>query len=469
MMRHVLLFEGDRQAVDHGVNPEMSLAPLHPCREVVEPHHGCQAERGPVNAGFERFARSALQDWESHHGGAVCKSRARADTQYGAERYRRRECSRCPTIAAAPMRILFGSALLLAALATLSGQSAPPARIVAIGDIHGAYDEFAAILQRAGLVDSQLKWSGGRSILVQTGDYTDRGAGVRKVLDLLMRLEGEAKRAGGQLVPLLGNHEVMNLIGDWRDVTPDICAAFAPSSGSDGCLEYRQAMSPNGVYGRWLRGKNIAVVLGDTLFMHAGINPARPSASVADVNNRARSEIRRLDAYRQRLVSRRLIQATDTLQQVLNVSVTELRTATDALAAANAEGKPRPDLDVVLLRDAQDMMDIGKWSLLDPEGPLWFRGYAQWDEAGTSSQVTAFLASQKIARIVVGHSVTASRRVTTRYGGRVLLIDTGMLPLYQGQPAALEIRGTALKAIYPDGEVTLEATPATSTPAIRSR
>ena len=90
-------------------------------------------------------------------------------------------------------------------------------RIVAIGDIHGNYDGFVSILQRAGLVDRDTHWIGGETTLVQTGDIFDRGLGVFKVLDLLMRLEGEAAAAGGQVIVLLGNHEGMNLTGFYRD------------------------------------------------------------------------------------------------------------------------------------------------------------------------------------------------------------------------------------------------------------
>jgi hypothetical protein len=136
--------------------------------------------------------------------------------------------------------LLFAIVLLCTAVQGLA-QSTAPARLVAIGDIHGAYDEFVTILKRAGLINDALAWSGGRATLVQTGDYTDRGPGVRKVLDLLMRLEREAKAAGGQAVILLGNHEVMNLIGDWRDVTPEICAAFATAKSESKRGEtYRQ-------------------------------------------------------------------------------------------------------------------------------------------------------------------------------------------------------------------------------------
>jgi hypothetical protein len=407
----------------------------------------------------------------------------------------------------AGMRVLATAVLLLAAILHGLAQTPPAtARVIAIGDIHGAYEEFVGILKRAGLINEQLVWSGGRSTLVQTGDYTDRGTGVRKVMDLLMRLERDAKRAGGQVVTLLGNHEVMNVIGDWRDVTPDICATFATAQSESkreetfrqyarltpsatppppvyaptrdafmlahapGCLEYREAMGPSGTYGRWLREKPIAAVVGDTLFMHAGINPERPAPrAVSEVIDRARTEMRRLDAYRQRLVSRKLALPSFTLQQLLDVSVAELQHANLALTTAKADGQPPPPLDVPLLREAQDLMEVGKWSLIDPQGPLWFRGYAQWPETETAPTVFGFLDALKLRRIVVGHTVTPSRKVTPRYGARVVLIDTGMLTrAYQGSPAALDLSGGTLKAIYLTEETVLTPTPATPVPATPS-
>ena len=62
----------------------------------------------------------------------------------------------------------------------------------------------------------------------------------------------------------------------------------------------------------------------------------------------------------------------------------------------------------------------------------------------------------KLARIVVGHTPTADRRIHTRFGGRAVTIDTGMLAsFFMGNPSALEISGDRLKAIYPDSEVDL--------------
>ena len=73
-------------------------------------------------------------------------------------------------------------------------------KIVAIGDIHGAYPEFVSILQEMGLIDQQLNWSGGNTHLVQTGDSIDRGTRDKDVLDLLMKLEKQAEKAGGRVL-----------------------------------------------------------------------------------------------------------------------------------------------------------------------------------------------------------------------------------------------------------------------------
>src|SRR5262249_24740600 len=99
-------------------------------------------------------------------------------------------------------------------------------RVVAIGDVHGAYDRLVELLKTTGLIDDKLKWAGGKTHLVQTGDVVDRGPDSRKALDLLHRLSDEAARRGGAVHMLLGNHEVMRMLGDLRFVTPDEYQAF---------------------------------------------------------------------------------------------------------------------------------------------------------------------------------------------------------------------------------------------------
>ena len=100
-------------------------------------------------------------------------------------------------------------------------------RVIAFADVHGAYDDLVKLLKAVGVVDGDLHWSGGLTHLVSTGDLLDRGKDSRKVLDLLMRLQGEAATAGGQLHVTLGNHEAMNLLGHVRDVAPGELEAYA--------------------------------------------------------------------------------------------------------------------------------------------------------------------------------------------------------------------------------------------------
>ena len=93
----------------------------------------------------------------------------------------------------------------------------------------------SAFFSDIGLIDKQNHWTGGKTTFVQTGDLLDRGPKPREVMDLMMALEKEASQAGGRVVSLLGNHEMMNIMGDLRYVTPANYASFA-----DGNSESRQ-------------------------------------------------------------------------------------------------------------------------------------------------------------------------------------------------------------------------------------
>jgi hypothetical protein len=76
-------------------------------------------------------------------------------------------------------------------------------RVVAIGDIHGDYDQFLELLVQTGLTNKKGGWTGGKAHLVQTGDIPDRGPDTRKIMDLVMRLEKQARKAGGQVHALM--------------------------------------------------------------------------------------------------------------------------------------------------------------------------------------------------------------------------------------------------------------------------
>lgn len=158
-------------------------------------------------------------------------------------------------------------------------------RIVAVGDLHGDLDNALAALHLAGVVDRGGTWTGGTTVLVQVGDLTDRGPDSRALIDLLRRLEGEAEAAGGRVVFLLGNHEAMNMLGDWRYVHPGDLAAFG------GAEARRAALAPTGEYGRWLMQHDVVADLGDAVFVHGGLRPELAERGIETLNTEARREL----------------------------------------------------------------------------------------------------------------------------------------------------------------------------------
>ena len=397
------------------------------------------------------------------------------------------------------MKSILTLGLLLALLAgaptqPLNGQGAP--RVVAVGDIHGAIAEFKSILKTTGLADDSGRWSGGKAVLMQTGDYMDRGAGTRAVLDLLMALERQAKDAGGRVFAALGNHEVMNLIGDTRDATPGIFATFADAQSESrrqaaweqyatlasakaakgeavpavyqqtrdawlaahppGYVEYREAVGPRGQYGAWLRGKPIVTEYAGSIFMHAGIAPSLAPTKLDDLNDRVRDEVRRIDRFVQRLVDAKLALPFFTLQEILQVASNEIGVA-NAMIVAAKEGGQAPDrskLNIPLLTEAQEIMKIEEWTVVNPDGALWYRGFATLPDDPAGAPFAALLERYGAKRFVTGHTPQQDGRITVRYGGRVILIDTGMLTdVYKGRASALEIDGEKLTSIYADGRV----------------
>ena len=66
-------------------------------------------------------------------------------------------------------------------------------RIVAVGDIHGDYDNFLKVLQGADIVNRRGNWIAGETHLVQLGDVPDRGPDTSNVIALLKKLEKQAR------------------------------------------------------------------------------------------------------------------------------------------------------------------------------------------------------------------------------------------------------------------------------------
>lgn len=299
-------------------------------------------------------------------------------------------------------------------------------RIVAVGDVHGDYDQLVAVLQAASLVNRKADWIGGKAHLVQLGDVPDRGPSPRKAMDLLMKLEKQAQKAGGGVHALIGNHETMNIYGDLRYTTPREFEEFrdakservreyfydqaveelkkkAQAEGSKaviddafrrkweeehplGWFEHRFAYGPKGEYGIWIRSHNAIVRIDDTLFVHGGIGPKYADIPPETINDAIRKE---LD-------------------------------------------------DLALLQGGV---------VRDSEGPLWYRGLAEGDEQALAPQVEAVLKSYGIKRIVIGHTPTRTT-IIPRFGCSAIQADVGLSVVYGGPPACVVIEGGTAFALH---------------------
>ena len=332
-------------------------------------------------------------------------------------------------------RLVLAIAALFASLVSAPATSAAPAtqRIVAVGDLHGDFDAWRTIAKAAGIEDARGHWAGGKTILVQMGDITDRWADSLKIIRDLQQLQKEAPRSGGKVYVILGNHEAMNLIGDNRYTTAGEYAAFVDSQSAArrdkvyeanraqletfyktqnppltpdqvrakwmadhplGWVEHRLAWGPSGELGQWATRNPAILKIGGTLFAHGGISAEYAKQPIDAVNKR--------------------------------------------VASAMAAGDDSPAS-----------------VLSDPLGPLWYRGLlmadtdAEAERAGakppapplTSEQeLDAVLAAYGAQRMVVAHTPQRAD-IQVLFNGKLARIDTGISRAYGGPLTWLEIVG----------------------------
>lgn len=296
-------------------------------------------------------------------------------------------------------------------------------RIVAFGDIHGDYEQFTHLLTTAGLIDTRGKWTGGRTHFVQLGDVTDRGPDSRKIIDLIMRLEREARRAKGQVHFVIGNHEAMNMVGDTRYVHAGEYEAFRTSSSGrrlddlydrtvdrikantpeedwpvfdeahranwdadhpPGYVELRRAWAPGGKYGKWLLKHHAVIRINDIVFMHGGIGPKYANHSRDDLNGRVTADLR------------------------------------------------------------TGIFDSEAF-IMDEQGPLWYRGLVMNREIDETPNVDTLLDTHGVSHIVVGHTPLVGA-VFPRFGNKVILIDVGIGSYYGSRDAFLEATANGFTA-----------------------
>lgn len=273
-----------------------------------------------------------------------------------------------------------------------------PSRLVAVGDVHGDLAATVEVLRLAGLIDEEHHWSGGDTVLVQTGDQLDRGDDEVEILALLDRLEAEAAQSGGFVHVLNGNHELMNVLGDFRYVTPAGFTAFERFQFDTSDRRLQQwpasqrarlaAMVPGGPFARRFATRNVVVIVGETVFVHGGVEPEY-AAQVEAINRQTRALLR-------------------------------------------GDGGDSSEV-------------IGQ--LMAPNGPIWSRRFSQPQVAPEDcAALDTTLTTLGVKRMVVGHTVQ-THGVSSQCDQEVWRIDVGMARHYGGRPAALEIVGDVVRVL----------------------
>lgn len=352
-------------------------------------------------------------------------------------------------------------------------------RIVVFADVHGAYDSLVKLLQDANVIDNKLHWIAGKTHLVSLGDLLDRGPDSRKAMDLILHLQVEAQAAGGKVHQLLGNHEMMNMIGDLRYVAPEEYAAFiddespklrqkvrrrfmqtAKIEGRDfdqlrfdqqfppGYFGHREAFSMQGKYTQWFLQSPFIIKINDSLFTHAGVSDVLAKLNAKSANELSQFDLTRHLQLADQLIAKGLFYPETDFWDRYDYTRQYINQAEKNISAADSE----------TLQLAKEFLLRRNSNTSGDKGLLWYRGNAMCHPATESPIVDQTLASYGAKRIIIGHTPTRTRRIVSRIDGKVIAMDTGMLStVYHGRASALIIEGDKLSVIY-EGEKEL-ATP----------
>lgn len=163
--------------------------------------------------------------------------------------------------------------LVLSSFGAWSGHPFPTGmvsarRIVAVGDLHGDYNQTLSVLRLTGLLNTHNRWDGGDTYLVQTGDILDVGPDDLRIVRFLMDLGTQARKVGGDVHQLIGNHELRNLNGDFSKVDPGSLEQDGGEAGRAYLLSNRSKL------GMYLRTRKAIFHYGPFLFMHGGFSTA---------------------------------------------------------------------------------------------------------------------------------------------------------------------------------------------------
>jgi hypothetical protein len=268
-------------------------------------------------------------------------------------------------------------------------------KILAFGDVHGHYKALINFMKHHGIIDDKLQWRWGSGHVVLLGDVFDRGNEVTETLWFIYQLDIQARRQGGKVHMMLGNHEVMVMLNDTRYLSRKY-EVFSNYFMHD----YANCYDTVSVLGRWLRSRNTIITINDLLFSHAGISPVVLEAGVP------------------------LTKINMVLHDFLN----------------NDRYKPSKDADLMNL-------------VLNEQGPLWYRGYMMEGITGdliSQMDVERVLQFYDINKIIIAH--TEVKQLTSMYDGKVIAID---VPIRTSEiiPEALLVEEGEFYRLGADGKI----------------
>ena len=248
------------------------------------------------------------------------------------------------------------------------------AKTFAVSDLHGRFDLFAAILKTGEVINDKYEWIYGSNHWVIDGDIFDRGADVLPILWLIYKLEFEAKTVGGRVTTILGDHEEMIMWG------------------------------LTNVMGNWLCSKNTIQIVGENLYVHAGL-------------------------------SKVFMEREETIPEI-----NELVSKSIYLSKEERK-KQYPDIADFLYSDSYN-------------GPLWYRGMVKTGSEYSpikEADVDKLLAQYDVKRIIIGH--TENSRVKYTYNKKVYDICVNHPKAFEKETRAVVIEGDDIKAINDEGEL----------------
>ena len=366
---------------------------------------------------------------------------------------------------------VLGLALLAGVGAGRAGQASKwewtgVGRIVAIGDVHASYDKFVALLTGTGLVDGSHTWTGGQDHLVLAGDLVDRGPDDRKVMDLVMRLQTEARAAGGEVHALLGNHDLMVLMRDLRYVEKKSYAAFAPDEKPEdrakawagyvtaypadrvgdpklraafddsyppGFFAYLRMLDLEGAYGAWALARPAVFKVNGIVFVHGGLTEKVAAKGLEGINREIHEAIVAYAKAAKALEP--LIKGPATFEEI------------SAVAYDIDKGAFKGKKDPGQAEAAKALIACLNSPLQAQDSAVWYRGNALEGEGVERRRIDDVLGLLKASTLVVGHTPTAEGLVTSRFGARVYRADVGQA--YGRQPYCLEFKGGEVRVFDP--------------------